>query len=125
MKASFNKLSSINPLTPVISPTRSQKLDLPENRSCNSFTLNDIWVKHRGLFEEWLKIKNVSERTKQNYFSALLRFFESQTVTRPIEFRNILLKDKEERGLRNLFNYFEDKEINEICGLLSKNGDAL
>jgi len=116
VKASFDKLSSINPLNSVITPTHSQKLDLPENRSCNSFTLNDVWIKHQGLFEEWLKNKDISKRTKQNYYSALIRFFESQTVTRPIEFRNILLKDKEERGLRNLFNYFEDEEINEICG---------
>ena len=116
MKASFDNSRSINPLNSPIIPTCSQKLDLPENRSCKGFTLNDVWIEHKGLFEEWLKNKNISKRTKQNYFSALIRFFESQTVARPIEFRNISLKDKEERGLRNLFNYFEDEEIYEICG---------
>ena len=45
-----------------------------------------------------------------------MRFFENRTVSKPIEFRDISLKDKEERGLRNLLNYFEDKEIDEICG---------
>lgn len=33
-----------------------------------------------------------------------------------MEFRNKQLKDKEERGLRNLFSYFEDEEIDNICG---------
>jgi len=46
----------------------------------------------------------------------LSRFFENQIISKPIEFRGLFLKDKEERGLRNLFNYFEDKEIDEVCG---------
>lgn len=33
-----------------------------------------------------------------------------------MEFRSKQLKDKEERGLRNLFSYFEDEEIDNICG---------
>jgi intergrase/recombinase len=44
-----------------------------------------------------------------------LRFFENRIISKPIEFRDISLKDKEERGLRNLLNYFEDEERDEIC----------
>ena len=45
-----------------------------------------------------------------------MKFFENRTINKPVEFRGISLKDKEERGLRNLLNYFEDEEIDEICG---------
>jgi intergrase/recombinase len=93
------------------SPSNSLK-----ESGCKSFMLNEIWIEHKISFEKWLYYKNISESTKKSYFSALSRFFENITVSKPIEFRDIPLKDKEERGLRNLFNYFEDKEIDEICG---------
>jgi intergrase/recombinase len=44
----------------------------------------------------------------------LLRFFENRIISKPIEFRDISLKDKEKRGLRNLLNYFEGEERDEI-----------
>jgi intergrase/recombinase len=78
--------------------------------------LNDIWLECKSRFEEWLRHKKISEPTKRDYFNALLRFFENQKISKPIEFRDLSLKDKEERGLRNLFNYFEDEEIDEIGG---------
>jgi intergrase/recombinase len=59
--------------------------------------------------------QKISEHTKREYLSALLRFFENRTISKPIEFRDFL-KDKEESGLRNLLNYFEDEELGEICG---------
>jgi intergrase/recombinase len=78
--------------------------------------LNDAWLQCKSGFEEWLRHKKISEPTKRDYLNALLRFFENRTINKPIEIRDILLKDKEERGLRNLFNYFEDEDIDEICG---------
>lgn len=35
---------------------------------------------------------------------------------KPNEFRGLQLKDKETRGLRNLINFCEDEEIDDICG---------
>jgi intergrase/recombinase len=78
--------------------------------------LNDAWQECKLKFQEWLKHKDISEPTKRDYFNALMRFFENQNISKPIEFRDISLKDKEERGLRNLFNFFEDEEQDEICG---------
>ncbi len=78
--------------------------------------LNDVWFECKSHFEEWLCSKKISETTKRDYFNALLRFFENRIISEPLEFRDVSLKDKEKRGLRNLFNYFEDEEINEICG---------
>ena len=78
--------------------------------------LNNVWQECKLKFQEWLKHKDISEPTKRDYFNALLRFFENRIISKPIEFRDLSLKDKEERGLRNLFNYFEDEEQDEICG---------
>ncbi len=79
-------------------------------------SLNNIWTEHKDKFKEWLLHKRISENTKRDYLSALAKFFKNTLVYKPVEFRNILLKDKEERGLRNLFSYFEDGEIENICG---------
>jgi intergrase/recombinase len=87
-----------------------------ENICEKSLTLNSVWLQCKTHFEEWLRHKKISEPTKRDYFNALLRFFENRTICKPIEFRDISLKDKEERGLRNLFNYFEDEEKDEIGG---------
>jgi intergrase/recombinase len=102
-----NNLTEIEPLRSNYSQKKSLK---------NILKLNDVWFECKSNFEEWLHHKKISEPTKKEYFSALSRFFGSKIVNKPIEFRDISLKDKEERGLRNLFNYFEDKEIDEICG---------
>ena len=45
----------------------------------------------------------------------MLGFFENRFISKPIEFRDLSFKDKKESGLRNLFNYFEDNEREEIC----------
>jgi intergrase/recombinase len=97
-----------------------------ENCSCDnslqkdnyhkSLKLNDVWFECKSYFEECLCSKKISETTKRDYFNALLRFFENRIISKPIEFRDVSLKDKEKRGLRNLFNYFFIFEINEICG---------
>jgi len=78
--------------------------------------LNNIWTEHKDKFKEWLLHKNISNCTKRDYLSALTKFFENHLVYKPMEFRSKQLKDKEERGLRNLFSYFEDEEIDNICG---------
>lgn len=74
------------------SPSNSLK-----ESSCKSFMLNEIWIEHKISFEKWLHYKNMTESTKKSYFSALSRFFESNIVSKPLEFRDILLKDKEKR----------------------------
>ncbi|BBL65718.1 integrase [Methanosarcina mazei TMA] len=78
--------------------------------------LNNVWTTHKDKFKEWLLHKRISDYTKRDYLSALTKFFENHLVYKPMEFRNKQLKDKEERGLRNLFLYFEDGEIDNICG---------
>jgi intergrase/recombinase len=78
--------------------------------------LNDVWLQCKARFEEWLRHKKITDITKRDYLNALLKFFENRIISKPIDFRDISLKDKEERGLRNLLNYFEDEEMDEICG---------
>ena len=63
-----------------------------------------------------MQFKDISERTKQNYLSSITRFFENNEIHKPNEFRGLQLKDKEARGLRNLINYCEDEEIDDVCG---------
>jgi intergrase/recombinase len=94
----------------------SQQSFSQENICKKTQKLNDVWLECKSKFEEWLLHKKISEPTKREYLSALLRFFENRKISKPIEFRDIELKDKEERGLRNLFNYFEDEELDEVCG---------
>ncbi len=50
------------------------------------------------------------------YMSSLTRFFEKNEINKPKDVRNFQLKDKESRGLRNLFNYCEDEEIEDVVG---------
>ena len=78
--------------------------------------LKSFWESHKEEFQKWLLHRNVSRHTKQNYISALTRFFESRDVHKPNDIRKFQLKDKESRGLRNLFNYCEDEEIEDVAG---------
>jgi intergrase/recombinase len=78
--------------------------------------LNEMWSLHSELFRNWLYAKEVSKTTKRDYYNALTRFFDNESIQRPQEFRNLTLKDKEERGLRNLLNYFEDEDIDDVAG---------
>ncbi|MCM1987776.1 integrase [Methanococcoides seepicolus] len=59
---------------------------------------------------------DVTSKTKQGYRSSLTRFFESNTINKPKDIRKLNLKDKESRGLRNLLNYCEDEEIEDVVG---------
>ncbi len=77
---------------------------------------NDFWIEHKDRFNTWLQFKDISKRTKQNYSSSLARFFENNAIHKPNEFRGLQLKDKEARSLRNLINYCEDEEIENVCG---------
>ncbi|UGV41779.1 hypothetical protein J7W08_05760 [Methanococcoides orientis] len=61
-----------------------------------------------------MQFRDVTAATKQSYITALTRFFENNTINKPNELRGLYLKDKESRGLRNLFNYCEDEEIDYI-----------
>ncbi|AKB40028.1 integrase [Methanosarcina mazei] len=124
VKALFDKQALIKPLIyDQVNPlncnsvnSHSSTTDLLQESKCKNSLLNDIWLKHKNPFEKWLYYKNISKTTKRDYLNALIRFFENRIISKPIEFRDIPLKDKEERGLRNLFNYFEDKEIDDVCG---------
>jgi intergrase/recombinase len=79
-------------------------------------TLGSFWQFHEKDFQQWLQHRDISEETKQGYVSALVRFFESNDVQKPNDIRKFKLKDKESRGLRNLFNYCEDEEIDDVAG---------
>jgi hypothetical protein len=76
--------------------------DFPSNSlkesNCKSSMLNEIWIEHKISFEKWFHYKNISESTKKSYFSALSRFFERKSVSKPIEFRDISLKDKKKES---------------------------
>ena len=118
VKAVFDQCDQLNPLnsrTDCDSTLQGNYLPTTET-SEKSLTLNSIWDEHKDFVKDWLSYKNISANTQRDYLNALLKFFENKVVNKPIEFKSIPLKDKEERGLRNLFNYFEDKEIDEICG---------
>jgi intergrase/recombinase len=78
--------------------------------------LNDLWAHHKESFKDWLNAKDVSKTTKRDYYNALERFFSTESVQKPQDFRKLNLRDKEERGLRNLLNYFEDEDIDDVCG---------
>jgi len=78
--------------------------------------LNDFWKTSKDAFDEWLNFKDISKKTKQGYRSALRNFFENNVVHRPKDIRKLKLKDKESRGLRNLFNFCEDEEIEDVVG---------
>ncbi|MBN2110788.1 MAG: hypothetical protein JW705_06850, partial [Methanosarcinaceae archaeon] len=82
-------------------------------------TIHDLaqfWAQHNEPFNAWLIYKDISARSKQSYINALIRFFETYTILKPQELRAITLKDKEYRGLRALFNYCEEEEIDEVAG---------
>jgi intergrase/recombinase len=80
--------------------------------------LSTIWEQHNEYFKSWLKNRNISEGTQRDYYNSLTKFFTNPdiSISKPQEFNAIQLKDKEERGLRNLMNYFEDEDIAEIAG---------
>ncbi len=86
---------------------------LPQE-SCSD--LQAFWQYHETGFHEWLQHRDISKQTKQSYINALSKFFESNNVHKPNDFRKFELKDKESRGLRNLFNYCEDEEIGNVEG---------
>jgi len=79
-------------------------------------TLNDFWLAHKEEFNTWLQLREITPKTKQTYMSSLTRFFEKNKINKPKDVRNFQLKDKESRGLRNLFNYCEDEEIEDVVG---------
>ncbi|WP_319507733.1 integrase [uncultured Methanolobus sp.] len=85
-------------------------------KSLQAVLLNDLWTHHRESFKNWLNAKDVSKTTKRDYYNALKRFFSTESVQRPQDFRKLDLRDKEERGLRNLLNYFEDEDVDDVCG---------
>ncbi|MFW6002543.1 MAG: integrase [archaeon] len=87
-----------------------------EEKVCSQEKLNDYWLKHKQSFKEWLDYKGLGERTKKDYISSLTKFFENYSLSSPKELRQVLLKDKSQRGLRNLFNYLEEEDIENPCG---------
>ncbi|WP_406660584.1 integrase [Methanolobus sp. ZRKC3] len=110
---------------------RRVKVSVASNRFLHAYGMNDcqsmqcqelfpdlqsFWQSHSVEFKEWLKHRDVSEQTKKGYINALVKFFQTNTICKPNEFRKLDLKDKESRGLRNLFNYCEDEEIDDVCG---------
>ena len=78
--------------------------------------MNDYWKAHQQSFREWLDYKGSGERTKKDYYFSLIKLLKKHTVNNPKELRKILLKDKSQRELRNLFNYLEEEDIENPCG---------
>jgi len=72
-------------------------------------------MRYRESFKDWLNAKDVSKTTKKDYYNALKRFFSTESVQKPQDFRKLDLRDKEERGLRNLLNYFEEEDIDDVA----------
>jgi hypothetical protein len=66
-----------------------------------------MWAHHMDSFKDWLYTRNISEKTKKDYYRSLVKFFDTTIVHRPQDFRTKQLGDKAERGLRNLLNNFE------------------
>ena len=50
--------------------------------------------------------EKISESTKRDYLNALTKFFENKLVYKPVEFRNILLKDKRGTWIMQLIYIF-------------------
>ncbi|KKG09359.1 hypothetical protein EO92_10335 [Methanosarcina sp. 2.H.A.1B.4] len=78
--------------------------------------LQHFWNTNEVAFKNWLHHRGILKPTKQTYINVLVGFFKDNDVYRPNDFRTLKLKDKESRGLCNLFNYREDKEINILAG---------
>jgi intergrase/recombinase len=80
--------------------------------------LSKLWEQHNEYFKSWLGSRNVSEGTQRDYFNSLTKFFSNPdlSISKPQALNAIQLKDKEERGLRNLFNYFEDLDMDTVAG---------
>ena len=78
--------------------------------------LQHFWNSNEVAFKNWLQHRDISKPTKNTYYNALVDFFKDNDVYRPNDFRKLKLKDKESRGLRNLFNYCEDEEIDILAG---------
>ncbi|WP_342304818.1 integrase [Methanolobus sp. ZRKC5] len=74
-----------------------------------------MWAHHRDSFKDWLYSRSISERTKKDYYRSLIKFFDTTIVHRPQDFRTKQLGDKAERGLRNLLNYFEEEDIDDVA----------
>ncbi|WP_370575336.1 integrase [Methanomethylovorans sp.] len=78
--------------------------------------LQSFWNTNEVAFRNWLQHRDISKPTKNAYYNALVGFFKDNDVQKPNDFRMLKLKDKESRGLRNLFNYCEDEEIDILAG---------
>jgi intergrase/recombinase len=85
-------------------------------------TLNDEWIIHHDSFTKWLQYRDITKSTKRDYYNSLTRFFKNSTVSKPQDLRELLLKDKAERGLRNFMNYFEEEDIDEVAGYTIEKG---
>ncbi|AFV23643.1 hypothetical protein Mpsy_1435 [Methanolobus psychrophilus R15] len=75
-----------------------------------------FWNSNEVAFKNWLQHRDISKPTKNIYYNALVGFFKDNDVYRPNDFRKLKFKDKESRGLWNLFNYCEDEEIDILAG---------
>jgi len=100
-------------------------VNTPANATSNNYAMNNhvqctglqhFWNNNEVAFKNWLQRRDISKPTKQTYINALVGFFKDNDVHRLNDFRTLKLKDKESRGLRNLFNYCEDEEIDILAG---------
>ncbi|TGC06509.1 hypothetical protein CUN85_12850 [Methanolobus halotolerans] len=103
----------------------SSGLNLPVNATNNDYAMNNhvqctglqhFWNSNEVAFKDWLHHRDISKPTKNTYYNALVEFFKDNDVHKPKDFRKLQLKDKESRGLRNLFNYCEDEDIDILAG---------
>ncbi|WP_407356515.1 integrase [Methanolobus sp. WCC5] len=80
--------------------------------------LSKLWEQHNEYFKSWLRNRNISEGTQRDYYNSLEKFFSNPdlSILKPQDLNAIQLKDKEERGLRNMLNYFEDLDMDTVAG---------
>ncbi len=83
--------------------------------------MKDLYTKHRKKFIEYMRKRvkkgEISEETVDDYISALDKNLSH--VMHPEELEELVLKvkgDKFAKGLRNFFNYLEDRGITDING---------
>ncbi len=100
----------------MIAPAKATSRYYAINNHVQCTGLQSFWNNNEVAFKNWIKHRDISKQTKQAYTNALVGFFKDNDVYRPKDFRKFKLKDKESRGLRNLFNFCEDEEIDILAG---------
>jgi hypothetical protein len=107
---------NISGTSDVNAPAKATSSDYGLKNDVQGTGLQHIWNTNEVAFKNWLQHRDILKPTKNTYYNALVGFFKDNDVNRSNDFRMLELKDKESRGLRNLFNYCEDEEIDILAG---------